>query len=141
MAHTLYTGKEVKITFGAVTKRFRSLEVSVTRADFDAQPSDSDTVRRGSGPADATMTIVGFDSDDANAGDFAEIAALVLSRTAPSALSWTDDDATPASKLPADFFTTYFPLADWRVTGVTGGSGGPSDPGQWSATLTPNHDD
>lgn len=140
MAHPTYSGKEVQITFGSVTLRFKSFEVKVMADKRDTTPSDSAYLRRATGTLDASMTIVGYESDDTGAGNFDYVAGLVLAQTAPSALSWTDDAGTPASKLPSDFFTTHFPLADWRVDEATGGSGGPTDTAEWSVTLSPNND-
>lgn len=140
MPKTIYTGKDVKITFGTITARFQSIRIRVTSNKFEATPSDSTTVRRGTGTQDASITITGFDSDDAGAAGFDDVATLVLTKAAPTALSWTDTAGTPVSKLPANFFTT-FPLAKWRVDSAEGGSAGPGDPSTWTVELTPNNDD
>jgi hypothetical protein len=137
---TLYTGKDVLITFNGITKRFLGIEINLTSEKFDANPSDTQVTRRGTATQDCTITLRGQDSDDADAATFADVGELKLSQAAPSALSWTDTGATPVSKLPSSFFD-YFPLPGWRVDDVTGGSGGPGDVNEWSATITPNNDD
>jgi hypothetical protein len=141
MAKTVYTGSDVIGIFDAATtagKRMESIAITLERGKFIINPSDPITVERGSGPPDCGITIVGIDSDDANSMTSAEVMALVLSGDAPSALSWTDDAATPVSKLPANFFD-YFPLSKWRVDKVDTGSGGPTDVNKWTATISPSN--
>lgn len=140
MAHPTYSGKEFKITIDSVIHRFKSFSVDVMNDDRDTTPSDGHYVRRATGTMDAKITVTGYESDDSGAGTFALLAALALTNTAPSALSWTDDGTTPATRLPADFFTTHFPLSDWRIRNPKGGNGGPKDTAEWSCDLTPNHD-
>lgn len=133
-----FTGKDVAITFGTITANFKSIEINVDISKFEALASDTNKVQRGDGVFDAGITITGWDSEAANSASFEDIIAMVLSRAAPTALSYTDKGAIPASKLPAAFWT-MFPLSSWRVDSARGGSGGPADPNDWTAVLTPNN--
>ncbi len=134
-----YTGVDVKIVFNGITANFKSIEIKVHRKKWEGSASDADVIQRGSGQADAEVTIKGWDSKSANSATFADVAALVLSRAALTAFSWTDTTpTTPLSKLPVPFFTS-FPLAGWRVDDATGGSGGADNPGEWTVKLSPNN--
>lgn len=137
---TVYTGRDVVITYGDITARFKSIRIKVMGAKFEADASDTVVVQRGTGTLDASITIVGWDSDITGGGTFAVVAESVISKEAPSALSWTDTAGTPASKLAASFFT-LFPLSGWRTDSAEGGSAGPNDPADWTVELTPNNID
>lgn len=141
MESVIYTGKDVKITFGTFTARFKSIAVEVMGNKFIANPSDTKTVRRGTATFDAKISIVGMESDEAGAGKFSKVAALVLSKEPPTNLAYTDAGTTPVSLLPANFFTEWFPLNRWRVDSAKGGSSGPENAAEWSAELSPNNDD
>lgn len=135
-----YTGKDVQITFGSFTAEFKSIEITVEAMSGSSPASDSAYDDKHFDHFNAGITLKGWeDGGTTGSGTFADVAALVLSRTAPSALSYTDTGGTPASMLPADFFSVHFPLAGWRVDKATGGSGGQSDASEWTAELSPRH--
>lgn len=138
MAVKVYTGKDVKITFGDIVARFKGIKIKVMGSKFEATASDSNVLERGTGTYDASIAITGWDSDDTGASDFDKVAAMVLSGQAPTALTYTDDAGTPASRLPSNFFT-LFPLNRWKVDDAEGGTDGPGDPAQWVVNLTPNN--
>lgn len=133
-----YTGLDVAITFDSGTGHFQSIEIEVEVSKFEAPSSDSPVMQRGDGMMDAKITLKGWETDASGGLSFADVAGMVLSREAPSALSWTDTAGTPATRLPAGFFTS-FPLSGWRVDKVTGGSAGAEDPSEWTAELSPNN--
>ena len=133
-----YTGMDVKINVNGITANFQSIEIHIMRKKWEASASDSDVIQRGSGQQDCSMTIKGWDSSTANSATFDALAALVDTKAAPSALTWTTSAATPVSKVPANFFTR-FPLASWRIDDAKGGSAGADKPGEWTITLTPNN--
>jgi len=132
-----YTGKDVKITFGAIVAEFKSFSVDVEAMKGESPASDSKYTNRHFDHLDAKMTVTGWeDGGTTGSGQFKAVAALVLSQAAPTALSWTDDKTIPVSMLPADFFTTHFPLSGWRVDKVTGGTGEQGNASEWSAELS-----
>lgn len=138
MPTEIFTGEDVTIGVNGANKRMLSIRVRVMAEKFAATPSDGLVIERGSGPLDASMTITGQDSENTSALSAAEAMDLVLSKAAPSSLSWTDKATTPVSKLPTNFWT-LFPLSKWRADSVESGSGGPTDVGQWTMELTPNN--
>ena len=141
MPHPTFSGKEIEITFDSVVARFKSIAVEIMHDDRIINPSDTYTIRRAGGTVDAKVTIVGYESDDSGAGNFALVAGMALANTAPSAIAWNGDDDSPGTRLPADFFTEWFPLSEWRVRNPKGGSGGPTDTAEWSVDLLPGFDD
>lgn len=138
MPNKVYTGKQGKITFDAVTKRFRRIRIRLNSNKFTADSSDTDVTERGTGTRDASIEIEFADSDDSGGGSFKSIGDIHLAGTAPSALSFTDTATTPASRLPTNFFTKY-PLSGWRIDDVDTESAGPGDVAITRATLSPNN--
>lgn len=139
MAHDRYTGKEGRITFDAGVGHFRSIAIDGTNEYANEPSSDSGYAFRVLASRDARITIEGYDSDATGALSFADVEALRLSQAAPSALAWTDDAGTPVTRLPANYFSTHFPLAGWRIESCSGGGGGQGDVSTWTAVLTPRH--
>lgn len=140
---TRYTGKSVAITFDAGTAHFQEISIDVERSTWEAPSSDADVDQGGMGRMKASITIKGWDIGNETATDglsFAALATLVETAAAPSAFTWTDTATTPASRLPADFFTN-FPLAQMRVSKVSGGSGDANKAAEWTATIVTNRID
>lgn len=134
MAHEIYTGKDVRPTFGTMTKKWMSIQIEETSEKAPAKAADEKFMKRVTKHSDAKITIKGLDSDNAAGYSFADVHAL--KGTSPSALTFTDDAVTPVSKLRSGFFTDY-PLSQWCVDDVTGEW--TDDPSQWTIVMTPGN--
>ena len=135
--HGRYTGTEVKITCGDIVGHFNGITINIKKSKYEARASDSDVQQRGTKYIDADIEIKGWDTDLNGGASFSDVAALVMANLAPTALTFTDNGATPATKLPADFFTK-FPLSGWSFDEVKG-SDWNEKAAEWTLKLTPNN--
>lgn len=134
-----FTGKDVKMTFGDVTAHFKTIEIMVKKEKWDAPSSDADTPARGTKMFDASIKVAGWDTKAAGGAEIGDLIAIVLANKALDALDFTDDGTTPASRLPASFWTK-FPLAEWGLDEVVGKDYS-QDPADWSCSLSPGNKD
>ena len=138
MPDLIVTGTNVRILVASATKRLESIAISIIVEKFTIDSIDGPIIERGSGKLDASMSIVGEDSEDPEAMTAAEAMALVIAKAAPEALGWTNRGTSPVSKLPANFFTIW-PLATWRFDSVDTGSGKSTDVGKYTLKMTPGN--
>ena len=130
-----FTGKDVKITFDAGIASFQSIDIHIMGSKWTANASDTKTLQQGSGVLSCEINLKGWEDSTTGGLEFVDLATLVLSGAAPSAFTWTDTAGTPVSRLPTNFFT-LFPLSSMRVDDISGGSGGPDKPSEWTAKVS-----
>lgn len=134
----LAIGNDFFVTFNGITKNIGSFKIKSTSGTTDFNVLDTLRQLRRITSQDCTITVTGMESGAAGAGTFAKLQQAQLTQSPLQDLGWDDKSITPASMLPAIFFT-IFPLSEWRITDVESGPGGTRDATSWTVTLTSGH--